>query len=72
LMRADKTLGDKLSVSGSPAVFIDGEKYSGGRTPEAYKQALCAAFDESPAECSTKLEGEAQASATQAAPQAQC
>ena len=67
LLSADKAIGDKLKVSGSPTVFIDGESYSGGRTPEAYKQALCAAFDTPPAECNTQLEGEAQA-----APQGQC
>ncbi len=67
LMAADKELGDKLGVRGSPSVFIEGEAYSGARTPEAYKQGLCAAFDEPPTECNTKLEGEAtpQASAQQ-------
>jgi 2-hydroxychromene-2-carboxylate isomerase len=61
LMRADKALGDKLAVQGSPSVFIDGQSYNGGRTPEAYKQGLCAAFTNKPAECNTALAGEANA-----------
>lgn len=67
LMTADKAIGDKLKVSGSPTVFIDGESYSGARTPEAYKQALCAAFEEPPEECNEVLEG-----ATEATAQGQC
>lgn len=67
LMTADKQLGDKLKVRGSPTVFIDGELYSGPRTPEAYKQALCKAFDEPPEECNTTLEG-----STEAQPQGNC
>lgn len=63
LMAADKELGDKLGVRGSPSVFVDGSDYEGGRTPEAYKQALCAAFEEPPAECDTMLEGDVEAPA---------
>ncbi|MEK6817071.1 MAG: hypothetical protein AABY09_05630 [Nanoarchaeota archaeon] len=73
-----KSLGDnelKLSAlfgaQGSPAVYIDGVEYSGPRTPEGYKTALCAAFDTAPEECKTKLAGEAAASGTQA-PAAGC
>ncbi|MBW2991139.1 DsbA family protein, partial [Candidatus Woesearchaeota archaeon] len=63
LMAADKELGDTLGVRGSPTVFIDGESYNGGRTPEAYKQSLCAAFDDAPSECDTVLEGDVEAPA---------
>jgi predicted DsbA family dithiol-disulfide isomerase len=66
LLTAEKTLGDALKVSGSPTVFVDGDSYSGGRTPEAFKTALCAKFDKAPAECSTKLAG-ANATTTTAA-----
>jgi protein-disulfide isomerase len=59
LAKKDKELGDTLGVSGSPTVFIDGEKFGGERSPEGYKQALCAAFDSAPSECSTVLEGTA-------------
>jgi glutaredoxin len=52
-------LGTILGVSGSPTIFIDGEQYGGARTPDAIKQALCAAFDEAPEECSDVLETQA-------------
>ncbi|MBN2052139.1 DsbA family protein [Candidatus Woesearchaeota archaeon] len=55
LLTAEKALGDKLGVSGSPTVFIDGEAYNGGRTPENYKTALCEKYDAAPNECSTNL-----------------
>jgi 2-hydroxychromene-2-carboxylate isomerase len=71
LLTADKALGDKLKVSGSPTVFVDGDAYGGGRTPEAYKQGLCAKFDTAPAECSTQLAG-ATAAEQAAAPAAGC
>ncbi|RME54320.1 hypothetical protein D6777_04140 [Candidatus Woesearchaeota archaeon] len=54
----DLELGNKLGVRGSPTVFIDGEQYSGPRTPEGYKQALCSAFEDRPEECDTVLEGQ--------------
>lgn len=46
-LRLTKAFG----VSGSPSVFIDGEPYRGARTSTAYMRAICAAFDEAPAEC---------------------
>jgi hypothetical protein len=64
LLTAEKTLGDTLKVSGSPTVFIDGDAYSGGRTPEAYKTALCEKFDTQPSECSQTLDGSATATAS--------
>jgi predicted DsbA family dithiol-disulfide isomerase len=64
LLTAEKALGDKLKVSGSPTIFIDGDSYSGGRTPEALKTALCDKFDTKPSECSQTLAG---ASATEQA-----
>jgi predicted DsbA family dithiol-disulfide isomerase len=67
LLSADKALGDKLGVSGSPTIFVDGDAYNGGRTPEEYKTALCSRFDTKPSECSTKLEGGATATTTAAA-----
>lgn len=55
LMLADKEIGDTLGVRGSPAVFIDGEQYNGARDPNAYLTALCAAFEDAPAECDKVL-----------------
>jgi 2-hydroxychromene-2-carboxylate isomerase len=71
LLTAEKTLGDTLKVSGSPTVFVDGDSYSGGRTPEAFKTALCAKFDKAPTECSTQLAG-ANATTTTAAEAGGC
>ena len=70
LLTAEQTLGNTLKVSGSPTVFIDGNSYSGGRTPEEFKTALCAAFDTKPAECNTALAGPVATATTPAAPAA--
>lgn len=59
LISEQKELGDLAGVSGSPTVFIDGAEYSGTRTPEGFKSALCNAYTTKPSECSTTLEGEA-------------
>lgn len=75
LMKADKDLGDRLGVQGSPTVFVDGEEYSSARSAEGYKQSLCAAFETAPTTCGTSL-GEAvsaqAAGAAAAAPAAEC
>jgi hypothetical protein len=55
LLKADQTDSDTLGASASPTLVINGVKYSGARTPEAYKQAICNSFENAPAECSTTL-----------------
>ena len=50
-VKRDKELNDILGVSGSPTVFVDGEPYTGPRTPAGYAAALCSAFEDAPAEC---------------------
>jgi glutaredoxin len=55
VLQADGTETNKNGVSGSPTLIINGVTYSGARTPEAYKQAICNSFDTVPAECSTVL-----------------
>jgi glutaredoxin len=55
LLRADEAASAKDGASASPMLFINGVEYSGARTPEAYKQAICTSFDTAPAECSTVL-----------------
>lgn len=45
----------KYQASGSPTVLINDTLYSGGRSPEDYKKAICSAFDNPPAECSKSL-----------------
>ncbi|MDD1683064.1 MAG: hypothetical protein LUO98_04415 [Methanoregula sp.] len=55
LLRADEVAAAEADATASPMLFINGVEYSGARTPEAYKQAICASFDTAPAECSTVL-----------------
>ncbi|MFC1705096.1 DsbA family protein, partial [Nanoarchaeota archaeon] len=57
--RVDKVEADELGVRGSPSMFINGVSYGGARTPEAYKAALCSAFDNPPEECEEVLSAEA-------------
>ena len=45
----------KYGVQGSPTLVINGVQSQAARTPEAIKQAICAAFDNAPAECSQPL-----------------
>lgn len=42
-------------VSSSPTMLINGAKYSGGRTPDAYKAGICNAFTAQPSACSQAL-----------------
>jgi hypothetical protein len=51
LVRADETITKKYQVSGSPTLIINGQKYSGQRTPDAFKQFICARFETQPAGC---------------------
>ena len=55
LLRADEIKADNDDASASPTLIINGVKYSGARTPEAYKQAICDSFDSAPTECRTSL-----------------
>jgi glutaredoxin len=59
----DLQMSTGWGARGSPSVFINGKAYSGSRTPEGYKQALCKEFDVKPSECDTELEGDANAPA---------
>jgi len=52
LAAIDKKDGDVLGVRGSPSVFINNKQYNGQRTPEGYKQAICAEFADPPESCS--------------------
>jgi glutaredoxin len=55
LLRADEVLSNQDGASASPTLVINGQQYSGSRTPDAYKQAICDRFVTAPAECSTTL-----------------
>ena len=56
LMQADDDLTDELGITGSPTLLINGERYSGQRTPESFKQAICSGFEEQPDSCLEELE----------------
>ncbi|OGH93955.1 MAG: hypothetical protein A2538_03775 [Candidatus Magasanikbacteria bacterium RIFOXYD2_FULL_41_14] len=48
-------LNEKYGVQGSPTLIINGVEAQVGRTSEAVKQAICAGFENAPAECSQTL-----------------
>ena len=41
----------QAGVSGSPTIKINGVTFNGGRTAQAYKDAVCGAYTTAPAEC---------------------
>lgn len=51
-------LTTQYNVSGSPTLLINETSYTGSRTAEDFKQAICSAFSNPPEECSTTLEDE--------------
>jgi protein-disulfide isomerase len=55
LLKEHEKLTEKYGVSGSPTLIINDVKYSGARTPEAFKQAICSGFVSKPPECSKTL-----------------
>jgi glutaredoxin len=55
LMKAEAALSSQNGVSGSPTLIINGATYNGARTADAYKQAICSAFNTQPSECSKAL-----------------
>jgi hypothetical protein len=64
LLKTDEAASAKDSATASPMLFINGVKYSGARTPEAFKQAICNSFDTAPAECNTVLSSATTSGAT--------
>jgi protein-disulfide isomerase len=48
-------LNNKYGVQGSPTLVINGVQVESGRTPEAIKSTICAAFNNPPSECSQTL-----------------
>lgn len=55
LLKADEQLADQYGVTGSPTLIINGARYSGSRSSEAFKQAICSGFTTQPSECSKTL-----------------
>ena len=48
----DSSLSEEYGVSGSPALVINGEIISSARSPAAYLDTICQAFNDVPEECS--------------------
>ncbi len=49
---------EKITISGSPTLVINGMIYDGERSSEGYKEAICSGFKNPPEECSQTLENE--------------
>jgi len=49
---------ERITISGSPTLVINGMVYDGNRTSEAYKEAICSAFNSPAEECSQVLGSE--------------
>ncbi len=45
LLRASYEASTKAGARGSPTIFVGGERYSGGRTEQAFARALCAQYE---------------------------
>lgn len=57
-------LNEQYNVQGSPTIIIndkDASSQLSSRTPEAFKELVCSAFNEKPAECDTTLSNDAPA-----------
>jgi protein-disulfide isomerase len=57
LLKGEETASNANGVSGSPTLLINGVRYNGARTAEAFKTAICNAFTTAPAECGQALSG---------------
>lgn len=55
LVKADADLSSANGVSGSPTLIVSGATYNNARTPDAYKDGICQAFNTAPTECSQTL-----------------
>jgi len=49
---------EKITISGSPTLVINGIIYDGERSSEGYKKAICSGFKNPPEECSQTLKSE--------------
>ncbi len=54
-LKEEYDLNTKYGVSASPTILINEKRYTGSRTPEAFKNAICNAFIDPPEECSQTL-----------------
>lgn len=70
LLKLDEQAAGSYGVSGSPSLMINGATYSGARTSEGFKSAICSAFNNPPAECGQNVGTASQAAS--AAPAGGC
>jgi hypothetical protein len=68
LLEQEVQLSKKYGVSGSPQLIINDKEYSGARSGDGYKTAICAGFNSAPSECSQAVQG----SETTTAPTGEC
>lgn len=63
ILAREKELTFGMNQLGSPSLVINGQEYSGSRTPEGYKDAICSSFETEPGDCALELsDSEGQAS----------
>jgi len=55
LMTKERELNAKNGVSGSPSIFVNDVRYSGGRAPENFKQGICCGYTSQPSACGENL-----------------
>lgn len=55
LLEKEAELNKKYGIRGSPDIKINEQGYSGARTPEAFKTAICSAFTTAPDSCEEAL-----------------
>lgn len=55
LLKADEQLTNQYGVTGSPTLIINGARYTGTRSSEAFKKAICSGFITQPSECSRNI-----------------
>jgi hypothetical protein len=58
LLSSDEASAVRAGAASSPTLLINGVTYSGARTPEAYKEAICGSFTTPPAGCQANLSGQ--------------
>jgi hypothetical protein len=55
ILAHEKEVTFGMQQFGSPGILINGMEYSGSRSAEAFKAAICSAFSSEPADCTTEL-----------------
>jgi len=55
LLADDENRADQIGAYSSPTMIINGIQYTGSRSPEAYKEAICNSYSSAPPACNTTL-----------------